>query len=115
MLWIAKWVDYSDKYGFGYQLSDDSIGVSFNDLTKMILLADGNTLHYIDKQSNEHYHSKSVYPLELAKKVKLLNYFQQYMTENLLKVIIQDKVLVVCDQVCSDQFDRECSWNANID
>jgi polo-like kinase 1 len=85
MLWIAKWVDYSDKYGFGYQLSDDSIGVSFNDMTKMILLPDGDTLHYIDKQAKEHYHKKSEYPLELAKKVKLLNYFQQYMTENLLK------------------------------
>jgi len=41
LLWITKWVDYSDKYGFGYQLSDDSISVSFNDLAGMILLLDG--------------------------------------------------------------------------
>merc|ERR1719187_1940516 len=36
--WVSKWVDYSDKYGFGYALNDDSIGVVFNDLTKLLLL-----------------------------------------------------------------------------
>uniref|UniRef100_A0A7N8WTP3 Serine/threonine-protein kinase PLK n=1 Tax=Mastacembelus armatus TaxID=205130 RepID=A0A7N8WTP3_9TELE len=32
-LWVTKWVDYSNKYGFGYQLSDQSIGVLFNEGT----------------------------------------------------------------------------------
>lgn len=41
MIWVSKWVDYSDKYGLGYQLCDDSIGVLFNDFTKLLLLADG--------------------------------------------------------------------------
>ena len=41
MVWVSKWVDYSDKYGFGYQLSDDTIGVIFNDLTKLLLLVNG--------------------------------------------------------------------------
>jgi len=41
VLWTDKWLDYSDKYGFGYQLSDDSIGVSFNEKTRMALLPDG--------------------------------------------------------------------------
>jgi polo-like kinase 1 len=86
LLWISKWVDYSDKYGFGYQLSDDSIGVSFNDLTRMVLLPDGQNMHYIDKNGLEHYHTRDKYPTaELQKKVKLLNYFQQYMSENLLR------------------------------
>lgn len=39
--WVAKWVDYSDKYGFGYQLCDGSVGVMFNDTTKLILLPNG--------------------------------------------------------------------------
>ena len=26
IVWVSKWVDYSDKYGFGYSLNDDSIG-----------------------------------------------------------------------------------------
>ena len=41
MIWVSKWVDYSDKYGFGYALCDESIGVVFNDLTKLLLLSDG--------------------------------------------------------------------------
>ena len=39
--WFSKWVDYSDKYGLGYQLCDDSIGIIFNDSTKLMLLANG--------------------------------------------------------------------------
>jgi hypothetical protein len=31
-----------------YSLNDDSIGVVFNDLTKLLLLADGQNIHYID-------------------------------------------------------------------
>ena len=49
MVWVSKWVDYSDKYGFGYQLSDDTIGVIFNDLTKLLLLVNGKYVLY--KQS----------------------------------------------------------------
>ncbi len=41
MLWISKWVDYSDKYGLGYQLCDDSVGVLFNDSTRLILCSSG--------------------------------------------------------------------------
>ena len=39
--WVGKWVDYSDKYGLGYQLSDNSVGVLFNDQTRLILYQDG--------------------------------------------------------------------------
>ena len=62
MVWISKWVDYSDKYGFGYQLSDDTIGVIFNDLTKLLLLVDGkwvflssfnqSHLFFLDRHNN---------------------------------------------------------------
>lgn len=38
--WVSKWVDYSNKYGFGYQLSNHRIGVLFNDGTHMALSAD---------------------------------------------------------------------------
>lgn len=41
ILWVSKWVDYSNKYGFGFQLSNDSIGVLFNDTSKIILSPDG--------------------------------------------------------------------------
>lgn len=38
--WVTKWVDYSNKYGFGYQLSDHTVGVLFNDGAHMSLLPD---------------------------------------------------------------------------
>lgn len=41
IFWVSKWVDYSDKYGFGYALCDESIGVIYNDVTKLLLLSDG--------------------------------------------------------------------------
>lgn len=85
IVWVSKWVDYSDKYGFGYSLNDDSIGVVFNDMTKLLLLADGHNIHYIDYESNEHYYTMTEYPGTVEKKVKLLNYFKNYMKEHLLK------------------------------
>lgn len=38
VLWVSKWVDCTYKYGLGYQLCDNSIGVLFNDNTRMMLL-----------------------------------------------------------------------------
>jgi len=85
IVWVSKWVDYSDKYGFGYSLNDDSIGVVFNDLTKLLLLADGLNIHYIDYEAHEHYYTMNEFPQSVEKKVKLLNYFKNYMREHLLK------------------------------
>jgi len=85
IVWVSKWVDYSDKYGFGYALNDESIGVVFNDLTKLLLLADGLNIHYIDYDAAEHYYTINEFPSSLEKKVKLLNYFRNYMKEHLLK------------------------------
>jgi len=85
IVWVSKWVDYSDKYGFGYALNDESIGVVFNDLSKLLLLADGLNIHYIDFDGAEHYYTINEFPASLEKKVKLLNYFRNYMKEHLLK------------------------------
>lgn len=41
VFWISKWVDYSDKYGLGYQLCDNSVGVVYNDNTKLVMDAAG--------------------------------------------------------------------------
>lgn len=41
ILWAPKWVDYSSKYGFGYQLLDGSSGVLFRDGTHMALCPPG--------------------------------------------------------------------------
>lgn len=35
---VKKWIDYSSKYGIGYALSNGTIGVYFNDSTKILAL-----------------------------------------------------------------------------
>jgi hypothetical protein len=73
MLWISKWVDYSDKYGLGYQLCDDSVGVLFNDSTRLIMTAGGaENLQYIDREGFEHLCTMKDYSDQLKKKVTLL-------------------------------------------
>jgi hypothetical protein len=37
LLWISRWLDYTAKYGLSYQLSDGSMGIIFNDNTRMLL------------------------------------------------------------------------------
>ncbi|KAL7019012.1 hypothetical protein ACKWTF_010984 [Chironomus riparius] len=85
LFWISKWVDYSDKYGFGYQLCDEGMGVMFNDTTKLIMLANGHNVHFIDKDGKESYFSSTSFPPKLEKKMKLLTYFKRYMSEHLVK------------------------------
>lgn len=83
--WVSKWVDYSDKYGLGYQLCDNSVGVLFNDSTRLILLSNGENVQYIERDGAEHFHTLKVFPESLTKKVTLLKYFRNYMSEHLLK------------------------------
>jgi len=78
-------VDYTDKYGFGYQLSDESVAVAFNDGTKLIMLANEADLQYIERDGNENYHKATSYPASLSKKMKLLDYFRRYMVEHLVR------------------------------
>lgn len=85
IFWISKWVDYSDKYGLGYQLCDNSVGVLFNDSTRLIMYTDGDSLQYIERNNSESYLNVRSYPSALTKKITLLKYFRNYMSEHLLK------------------------------
>uniref|UniRef100_A0A8C5Q468 Serine/threonine-protein kinase PLK n=1 Tax=Leptobrachium leishanense TaxID=445787 RepID=A0A8C5Q468_9ANUR len=85
IFWVSKWVDYSDKYGLGYQLCDNSVGVLFNDSTRLIMYNDGDSLQYIERNNAESYLNVRSYPSTLTKKITLLKYFRNYMSEHLLK------------------------------
>lgn len=84
--WISKWVDFSDRYGLGFALCDNSYGVRFNDLTTLMTLAAGGgetQLQYIDEVKNEHFFSATQVPPSVSKKVELLKYFRNYMNKYL--------------------------------
>jgi len=89
-LWVTKWVDYSSKYGVGYILSDGSIGVYFNDSTKIILVNDGSQFDYVTRRTQEKpemrtTHTFDDYPEDLKKKVTLLRHFKNYMLTDVLE------------------------------
>lgn len=89
-LWVSRWVDYSSKYGVGYSLSDGSIGVYFNDSTKIILGPAGHQFDYItrrtqDKPEVRTTHGFDDYPKDLQKKVTLLRHFKNYMLTDCLE------------------------------
>lgn len=39
-IFIVSWVDYCNKYGMGYALTDGTVGVHFNDSTTIVLSPD---------------------------------------------------------------------------
>jgi polo-like kinase 1 len=80
MIWISCWVDYADKYGFGYALCDESIGVAFIDKTKLVLMPNGNNVQYIDKEGSELHFTVNQFDESLAKKMRLLSLFQRYIS-----------------------------------
>lgn len=82
--WICKWVDYSDRYGIGYHLCDDSNGVLFNDATRLLLTSNEQNLQYIENDGKEHLFTIREYPESISKKVTLLTCFTSYMRDHLL-------------------------------
>lgn len=83
-VWVKKWVDYSSKYGLGYHLSNASVGVFFNDATKIVL--DPNSFHfdYIERRTSDRQdvgkeYTIVEYPPTLQKKVTLLQHFRSYL------------------------------------
>ena len=84
-LWISKWVDYSNKYGFGAQLSNGCIVIRYNDSTTLAVDAQKRRLSYFDEDRNIFRFSVNNIPEDLSRKVTLLNYFSNYMDKHLLK------------------------------
>eukprot|EP00842_Homolaphlyctis_polyrhiza_P003477 jgi/Hompol1/412/HPOL_003644-RA len=90
---ITKWIDYSNKYGLGYQLRDGSVGVYFNDSTSIILAANNHNFEYLystrigDRTTIQRDpYTLTDFPSQLLnKKVTLLKHFRGYMHENLNK------------------------------
>ncbi|XP_045117846.1 serine/threonine-protein kinase PLK1-like isoform X2 [Portunus trituberculatus] len=82
-LFISKWIDYSNKYGFGYQLSDNCVGVFFNDLTRISISPDKSRVEFTDSTGRLVVHQAGSLPAWLQERYQLLRYFATYMEENL--------------------------------
>ncbi|XP_064114868.1 serine/threonine-protein kinase PLK1-like isoform X1 [Macrobrachium nipponense] len=82
-LFITKWIDYSNKYGFGYQLSDHCVGVFFNDLTRISISSDKSRVEFTDSSGRLTVQQAGTLPAWLQERYQLLRYFATYMEENL--------------------------------
>uniref|UniRef100_A0A8C5PBI4 polo kinase n=1 Tax=Leptobrachium leishanense TaxID=445787 RepID=A0A8C5PBI4_9ANUR len=96
--WVTKWVDYSNKYGFGYQLSDHTVGVLFNNGAHMSLLPDKKTVHYYAELGQCSIFPTAEAPEQFISQVTILKYFSHYMEENLMDGGDLPSVTDVCRQ-----------------
>jgi|TARA_B110000285_G_C14517496_1_gene335102 hypothetical protein len=48
-VWIVKCLNYSEKFGIGYELSNGIIGVFYNDLTKLCIDPNNYHLDYFEQ------------------------------------------------------------------
>ncbi|CAO3622999.1 unnamed protein product [Cunninghamella blakesleeana] len=81
---LDKWVDFTTKYGLGYNISDGERGVLFNDTTTLLTF-DDITYKYVNQDTNktiQEYHVDNI-PAHLKKKVYILVNFKNYMSEKL--------------------------------
>jgi len=86
-VFISKWVDYSNKFGFGFQLSDGSVGVLFNDSTKIGTTPASDIVEFTDMKGKTFCfpwdeNANQPFP-ELNHRLSLLRYYIQYMEDNL--------------------------------
>ncbi|KAF9261697.1 Pkinase-domain-containing protein [Marasmius fiardii PR-910] len=87
-VFIVSWVDYCNKYGMGYALTDGSVGVHFNDSTSFVLSADKRHFDTISARRNgsmyvRKSHTVDKYPEDLESKVYLLKHFERYIMDRL--------------------------------
>ncbi|KAG8594479.1 hypothetical protein GDO81_001216 [Engystomops pustulosus] len=85
ILWVTKWVDYSNKYGFGYQLSDNCTGVLLSDGTHTILSPYLQKVCYSTSSQEHITFPEWSPPCKLDVKMRILKFFSQYMKENILE------------------------------
>jgi cell cycle serine/threonine-protein kinase CDC5/MSD2 len=87
---ISKWVDYSNKYGFSYQLNNDDIGVLFNDNNTILKLHNCDRFLELFYQENEGWtcieNSLSHPPSQTKRQLEIVDFFAKYMNSNLSKV-----------------------------
>ncbi|KAJ7507543.1 kinase-like domain-containing protein [Mycena galericulata] len=95
-VFIVSWVDYCNKYGMGYALTDGSVGVHFNDSTSLVLSCDKTHFDYITPTADatgasalgapaaqRASHTVTTYPSSLKSKVYLLKHFERYIMDRL--------------------------------
>ncbi|XP_066536928.1 serine/threonine-protein kinase PLK3 [Hoplias malabaricus] len=84
-VWVTKWVDYSNKYGFGYQLSNQNVGVLFNEGTHLSLCDQRRTVHYCLTNNKHFTFQADSLPEQLQSQKHIVELMANYMEQNLME------------------------------
>ena len=87
-LFVEKWVDYSEKYGLGYKLSNTTVGVHFNDSSKMIFAENSKIKYFENNFPNDEDYKEiqfTSYPANLQKKITILQHFNKHLKAGVCK------------------------------
>ncbi|ESO06257.1 hypothetical protein HELRODRAFT_64399 [Helobdella robusta] len=90
---VDKWVDFTEKYGLSYELNN-SVGLLFNDDTRLIFLKQTRTLVYMVDGKDGQTTTRTIcnfVPNDLKKKFFILHYFMQYMRKHLSTAGLSNK------------------------
>lgn len=77
---VAKWVDFSSKYGVGYLMNEGTAGVFFNDGTKIVTQRGSRNFTYIDRKTTVFDFSDQLTE-DIERKCHLLRNFRNYLTK----------------------------------
>lgn len=103
--WVNSWIDYTNTYGFAYQLSNKNCGLIFNDTTRILYQQEKGNIYYSQGDYSVVFRKERI-PEELRKKVKILVSCQKYMN-NLLSKAHELKVNTENDKNGQDQSPAE--------
>ena len=76
---MKKWVDYTSKYGIGYCISNDAIGVYFNDQSSILSVSPLKIVYRDLKRKDPPISATTEeYPSNLHKKISIPKHFRSH-------------------------------------
>ncbi|GME80043.1 unnamed protein product [Ambrosiozyma monospora] len=85
---VSKWVDYSNKHGFSYQLSNGCTGFLFNDGHSLLKAQEAKNYVRVKASTEVGWTTAkfSGYKSELSKEIEIVEFFERYMSKHLSDV-----------------------------
>ncbi len=84
-VYVALYLDYTERYGVGYMLTNGTLGFFFNDMSNILLVQNRTQYAYCDwyargktKEQPPRTYELTEYPKELEKKVRVFLQFRQW-------------------------------------
>jgi len=86
-VFVSKWVDYSNKFGFGFKLANNDVGLQFNDSTRIGCTGNRDFVEFIDLKGKAFtFRARGPVPYggqDLKVRVEILGSVISYMENNL--------------------------------